>query len=123
MNAAIVVLNNLKLQIKNEFGDLYTYEVAKSVDEAMVSIAELKGETTTILAIISDWLMPVSKEDEFLIQLHQKFSQTVKVMLAGQANEAAVEGFKTQTNPDRCLYKPWNKEKPIETIKSGLAQP
>jgi hypothetical protein len=43
-------------------------------------------------------------------------------MLAGQANEAAVEGVKTQTNPDRCLYKPWNKEQPIETIKSGLAQ-
>lgn len=54
----VVVLNSLKIQLKNEFGDSYLYEVAESADEAMEIIEEIEGDNKAIIVIVSDWLMP-----------------------------------------------------------------
>ena len=42
------------------------------------------------IIIVSDWLMPGMKGDEFLIQVHQKFPHIVKVLLTGQADSEAI---------------------------------
>jgi CheY-like chemotaxis protein len=118
----VVVLNSLKIQLKKEFGDAYLYEVAENADEALEIIEEIKGEDNDILVIVSDWLMPGIKGDEFLIRVHQKYPRIVKVMLTGQADELAIKRVKEQANLHRCLYKPWNGEELVETIKSGLAK-
>ncbi|HAG80524.1 MAG TPA: hypothetical protein DCL61_04970, partial [Cyanobacteria bacterium UBA12227] len=62
----VVVLNSLKIQLKNEFGDTYLYEVAESADEALEIIEEFHEDEIRILLIVSDWLMPGMKGDEFL---------------------------------------------------------
>ncbi|MBE9184077.1 response regulator [Microcoleus sp. LEGE 07076] len=117
----VVVLNSLKIQLKKEFGDAYLYEVAENADEAMEIIEELKKEDEShILVIVSDWLMPGIKGDEFLILVHQKYPNIVKVMLTGQADEIAIELVKEQANLHRCLYKPWDGNELVKTIKSGL---
>lgn len=118
----VVVLNSLKIQLKKEFGDDYLYEVAENADEALEIIEELKEEESDILVIVSDWLMPGLKGDEFLIRVHQKYPKIVKVMLTGQADELAIERVKEQANLHRCLYKPWDGKELVETIKSGLAK-
>jgi CheY-like chemotaxis protein len=118
----VVVLNSLKIQLKKEFGDDYLYEVAENAGEALEIIEELKEEETNILVIVSDWLMPGLKGDEFLIRVHKKYPKIVKVMLTGQADELAIERVKEQANLHRCLYKPWDGKELIETIKSGLAK-
>lgn len=63
--------------------------------------------------------MPGMKGDEFLI--HVQFPQIIKFMLTGQVDDKAVERAKKLANLHRCLYKPWNGQELIETIKSGLA--
>lgn len=118
----VVVLNSLKIQLKKEFGDAYLYEVAENADEALEIIEEIKEDDNDILVIVSDWLMPGIKGDEFLIRVHQKYPKIVKVMLTGQADELAIKRVKEQANLHRCLYKPWNGEELVETIKSGLAK-
>lgn len=115
-----VVLNSLKIQLKKEFGDAYIYEVAESADEALEIIEELQAEETDILVIVSDWLMPGIKGDEFLIRVHQKYPKIIKVMLTGQADEAAIQRAKEKAELHNCLYKPWSSQELIETIKSGL---
>jgi len=119
----VVVLNSLKIQLKNEFKDQYLYEAAESAEEAWEIIEELEDENidTDIILIVSDWLMPGIKGDEFLIKVHEKFPRVVKIMLTGQATEEAIRRAVEQANLHRCLYKPWNNEELIETIKSGLA--
>lgn len=116
----VVVLNSLKIQLKKEFGDAYTYEVAESADEALEIIEELQSEETDILVIVSDWLMPGIKGDEFLIRVHQKYPKIIKVMLTGQADETAIQRAKEKASLHNCLYKPWSSQDLIETIKSGL---
>ncbi|CBN55244.1 MULTISPECIES: response regulator [Kamptonema] len=116
----IVVLNSLKIQLKKEFGDTYAYEVAESADEALEVIEELKDEETDILVIVSDWLMPGIKGDEFLIKVHEKYPNIVKVMLTGQADESAIDRAKKKAELHACLHKPWDRKELISTIKSGL---
>lgn len=118
----IVVLDSLKTQLKKAFNKEYLYEMAESADEALEIIDELDEDEIDILVIVSDWLMPGIKGDEFLIRVHQKFPNIVKVLLTGQADEAAIERVKTQANLHRCLFKPWTTEELVETIRSGLSK-
>jgi CheY-like chemotaxis protein len=115
-----VILDSLKIQLKNAFSDTYTYEVAENADEAMEVLEECQADTADVIVIVSDWLMPGIRGDEFLIKVHQKFPKIIKVMLTGQADEAAIARATEQANLHRCLHKPWQAEELIETIKSGL---
>jgi CheY-like chemotaxis protein len=117
-----VVLESLKAQLKSAFGNAYLYEVAEDADEAMELIQELAEEEVNLILIVSDWLMPGMKGDEFLIRVHQQFPGIIKIMLTGQADEAAIERAQMHANLHRCLYKPWTEEELVETLKSGLAK-
>ena|ERR671932_861568 len=117
-----VVLHSLRTQLKEAFGDAYVYELAEDADEALEVINELNEEGISIILIVSDWLMPGMKGDEFLIQVHQQFPHVIKVMLTGQADEVAIERVKQQANLHCCLFKPWSEEELVEALKSGLAK-
>jgi CheY-like chemotaxis protein len=114
------VLIGLRDQIAKHFGDLYRYETAESADEAWEVIEELNEEGVRILIIVSDWLMPGIRGDEFLIEIHQRFPAIVTVLLTGHADEAAIERARQQANLHACIVKPWNEDHLIEVIRSGL---
>lgn len=116
-----MVLNSLEMQLKDQFGDQYLYEFAESAEDALEILEELEEEGIEVLVIVSDWLMPGIKGDEFLIKVHEKFPQIIKVMLTGQADEQAVERAKVEANLHHCIHKPWQTSELIETIQSGLA--
>ena len=115
-----VVLNSLKRQLKQAFGNQYQYEEAENADEALELIDELTQEKIGIILIVSDWLMPGMKGDEFLIRVHQIFPKIVKIMLTGQADESAIKRAKDQAKLHCCLYKPWSQSELVETIKTAL---
>ena len=116
----VVILDSLKEQLKRRFGDSLIYEVAESAEEAWEVIEELQAEDIEIIVIVSDWLMPGTKGDEFLIQIHQRFPQLIKVMLTGQADKTAIERAKQEANLHACLYKPWTEEELSHIITSAL---
>ncbi|MEQ9008883.1 MAG: response regulator [Ekhidna sp.] len=116
------ILQSLRTQLMEAFGSVYTYEVAEDADEALEVIDELIEDEMQIILIVSDWLMPGMKGDEFLIKVHQKFPNVIKIMLTGQADEIAIQRAKEQANLHCCLFKPWSEAELIETLKSGLAQ-
>lgn len=116
-----VVLKSLKTQLKSAFGNAYLYEIAESPADALELIDELNEDAISMILIVSDWLMPGMKGDEFLIRVHQKFPKTVKIMLTGQADEEAVKRAFDEANLHRCLQKPWSESELIETIKTALS--
>ena len=116
----VVILESLKEQLKRKFGDRFIYETAESAKEAWQVIEDLQAENIEIIVIVSDWLMPEIKGDEFLIQIHQRFPQLIKVMLTGQADEAAIERAKQEANLHACLHKPWTEEELSQIIISAL---
>ncbi|MBE9094939.1 response regulator [Tychonema sp. LEGE 07203] len=115
-----MVLDSLRTQLAAAFGDAYTYEGAEDAEEALEVIGELYDEETSVVVIISDWLMPGIKGDELLIRIHKQYPHIITIMLTGQADEVAVDRAKKQANLHRCLSKPWSEADLLETIKSGL---
>lgn len=116
-----MILNSLKTQLKGAFGNHYIYEVAENGEEALELIEELDDlEELGIILIVSDWLMPGMKGDEFLIKVHEKFPKIVKIMLTGQADINAITRVTENAELYCCLSKPWSEDDLIVTIKSAL---
>lgn len=116
------VLQSLKTQLKSAFKDNYFYEVAEDADEALELISEFSQEKVNIIMIVSDWLMPGMKGDEFLIRVHEICPKIIKIMLTGQADISAIERAKEQADLYDWLPKPWPEEELITTIQSALAK-
>ncbi|HBB31592.1 MAG TPA: hypothetical protein DDZ80_27080 [Cyanobacteria bacterium UBA8803] len=115
-----VILESLKEQLKRRFGNQYLYEVAESAEEAWEIIEELYEEDIKIMLIVSDWLMPDMKGDEFLIQVHHKYPEIITVMLTGQADEAAINRAKENANLYCCLRKPWSEDELAKIINCSV---
>lgn len=114
------ILKVLKEQLRRCFGNKYVYEVAQSAEEAWIVIDELEQEGIKILTIVSDWLMPNVKGDQFLAEVHQRFPDVVTVMLTGQADEAAIERARKQANLYACIHKPWTEQELQQVINTAL---
>jgi CheY-like chemotaxis protein len=114
------ILKALKEQLKRLFGNQYVYEVAQSAEEAWIVIDELEQEEIKILIIVSDWLMPNVRGDEFLIKVHQRFPKIKTLMLTGQADEAAIERARQQANLYACIRKPWTEKELHQVISTAL---
>jgi CheY-like chemotaxis protein len=117
-----MILTCLKDQLRRRLGNSYLFETANSGEEALEVIAELSDDGINLVVVLSDWLMPGLKGDEFLTQVHEKYPDIITVMLTGQADPSAIERAKTDANLYRCLQKPWNEEELIQTIQSSLIQ-
>jgi len=115
-----LILETLGWQLRAEFGKDYTYEFAEDAEEAIDLIDELNEESQEIIIIVSDWLMPGKKGDEFLADVHSRYPNIVKIMLTGQADADAVERAKEHADLHCCLSKPWTHKDLVSAIKSGL---
>lgn len=115
-----LILDNLLRQLEEAFGNNYLYEFAENAEDALELLDELDKEGLKVVAIISDWLMPGIKGDELLIRVHEKFPQMIKILLSGQADEAALERAKQYAKLHCCIYKPWSEKELVETLKQGL---
>jgi CheY-like chemotaxis protein len=118
----IIVLTALKDQLRRAFGSSFVIEVAESAEEALDLLDELAEQGHTLLVIVSDWLMPGMKGDEFLINAHRRFPSVVKIMLSGQAENEAVDRARREAALHDFLSKPWNAEALVESINQGLRE-
>lgn len=118
----IIVLTALKDQLRRAFGSDFHIDVAESAEEALELLDELALDGHQLLVIVSDWLMPGMKGDEFLIRAHERFPSVVKIMLSGQAETAAVERARRDAGLHDFLAKPWNAEALVKSITQGLKE-
>jgi CheY-like chemotaxis protein len=116
----VTILDSLKEQLFRCFGDRYLIEVASSATEALEVMEELQEDGIKVLIIVSDWLMPGIKGDEFLIKVHQQYPEIVTVMLTGQADEVAIERARKEAQLYACLHKPWTETELTQVITSAL---
>jgi CheY-like chemotaxis protein len=114
------ILNSLKEQLRRRFGMRYLYETAESADEAWEVIDDLCADGVDLLIIVSDWLMPGIKGDEFLAQVHKRYPQIVTMMLTGQADDSAIERARREANLYACFHKPWDEEELIQAVAAAL---
>lgn len=117
-----VILTSLEAQLRRHFGGKYSYEFANSAEEAESIIEEVENHANSILVVISDWLMPGKKGDEFLRQVHEKLPDVVTILLSGQAQPEAVERARSEANLFAFIPKPWTEEELISAITQGIGR-
>lgn len=113
-----VVLSNLQQQLKNAFGNSYEYEMAESAEEAFEILDDLDNP---VVLVVTDWLMPGIKGDEFLLKFREKHPNTIAIMLSGQADDSAVKKAYDKANLFAFLKKPWNKDELVQVINNAIS--
>ncbi|TGN13171.1 response regulator [Leptospira ilyithenensis] len=112
-----IILIALKQELKKQFGNEFQYEVALNAGEALVVIDELVGTGVNVILILSDWLMPGIKGDEFLISIHKKYPKIQSIMITGHIDEAAVARVKKEAGTYAVLPKPWDPAQLMEAVR------
>lgn len=115
-----MVLKSIRDQLKRHFSsEDYIIEIAEDAEEALEIIDEINRDNKIVM-VISDWLMPGMKGDEFLYNVHMKNPNVIKVMLTGQADEQAILNARNNANLYKCIFKPWDETNLVETIEKGI---
>jgi CheY-like chemotaxis protein len=115
-----LILESLKEQLRRGFGSQFVYELAEDAREASEVIEFARAKAIKVIIILCDWLMPGVKGDEFLVRVHRKYPDIVKIMLTGQADESAVERARQEASLFRCLRKFWSETELMEAIQAAL---
>lgn len=118
----MMVLSALRDQLKQAYGTEHLVEIAESAEEGLEILDELAGDGYIPLVIISDWLMPGMKGDEFLIEAHKRFPYVIKIMLSGQADEEAIQRSRDHGGLHEFIVKPWEAGELIASINNGLRE-
>jgi len=115
-----MILDSLKSQLNRAFGAKYLIEITESAVEALEILEEFIEDKVESVVIISDWLMPGMKGDEFLIQANNIIPNVSSILLTGQADNEAIENAKNNANLHKLIFKPWNVNELITAIQTGM---
>lgn len=118
----IIILVSLIRELRSHFKSRYIYEQATDAKGALKIIDELAAENIEVIFIISDWLMPGMKGDEFLEEINAKHPEIRSIMITGQADVEAIERIKRIDSVLAIFNKPWDPEVLISTIERHIPE-
>ncbi|WP_291722786.1 PP2C family protein-serine/threonine phosphatase [Bernardetia sp.] len=116
----LIILNSLKQELSERFAETMIIEVAESGDEGLEIIDFFREKGKEVVLIISDYIMPQMKGDEFLIEAHKVLPNTMKILLTGQASLEGVTNAVNKTNLYRYIPKPWKTRDLIMTVEGAI---
>jgi CheY-like chemotaxis protein len=115
-----IILLALKSSLRLRFGSEYRYETAMSGQEGLDRLDELADEGIETAVVVSDWLMPAMKGDEFLALVQQRHPSARLIMLTGHADESDIARLSSAVRLDAFLRKPWEPRRLFEAVSSAL---
>jgi CheY-like chemotaxis protein len=108
-------------QFKKHFGLSFRYEKASSAQEAEeVILTELSIRGQLPALIVSDWLMPGKRGDEFLQDLARFYPEIPLILHSGHADEQLEHELIEKAGLLCKLSKPWNGQEHIRTIHQAI---
>jgi len=115
---AIIVLA-LSRELRRAFGREYRIETALDAETAFKIMDDLESEGCALVVVVSDWLMPGMKGDEFLVRIHERNPAVALFMVTGQADETAVNRVVNEAKVVACIRKPWRGPELVELIREA----
>jgi C4-dicarboxylate-specific signal transduction histidine kinase len=127
LNGVIICVDDEKIVLDSLYGELnfnlldeFDIELAQSGEEAIEIIEDLLEDGETIPLIISDFIMPNMKGDEFLIKAHELVPDTNKIMLTGQSSIEGITNAINYANLYRFVSKPWDSSDLTLTVNAAI---
>jgi len=115
-----LILDSLRDQLQEMFGQRFLYEKAEDASEAWEVLEELTAERVLVVVVVSDWLMPGQRGDEFLAAVHARFPNIGCILLTGHADASAIRRAREDANVTEVILKPWSPEELRRAIESAL---
>ncbi|MDD2797595.1 MAG: hybrid sensor histidine kinase/response regulator [Bacteroidales bacterium] len=115
-----IILEALKDQLGTFFEENFIIETATTAEEGLEIYQELIDRGTEVPVVISDYLMPGIRGDEFLIKVHEKNPETLKILLTGHANIDGITNAINNANLYRFIPKPWDRDDLILTVREAV---
>ena len=109
---------NVLKSLRRLFMDEDNYEIF--VAESGADGLEVLEEEDDIRMVISDYRMPEMTGVEFLRQVYEKWPETMRIVLSGYADTAAVVEAINEGQIYKFIPKPWNDEELLSTISTSL---
>ena len=113
-----IILDSIRIQLEKNFNAKYLLEFAESADEALEIVDSLTSGGVNILLVISDYLMPGMKGDEFANILKSKFPKINIVMLTGQITSDVSTKLIDKNIILKLISKPWQENDLINIVNS-----
>jgi len=115
-----IILLSLVQELKRTFSGDFEYEKAMDAEAALTAIKTLEADRVRVILIISDWLMPGIKGDEFLRIVHERYPAIRAIMITGNASPADISSFEKLDSLVAVFNKPWNRNQLAESIRSVI---
>lgn len=103
----VIILLSMIQELKRSFGSRFVYEQAIDAESALETINELEADGVTVILVISDWLMPGIKGDEFIDLVHKRYPAIKAVMVTGHADREVIDRVIESGSVVAVLEKPW----------------
>ena len=115
-----IILLSMKHELKRRFGGRFVIETALDASEAQAIIAELESRDVSTALVITDWLMPGVRGDQFLVELHARRPEVRAILVTGHADDAAIERARREVGLVAVLRKPWRSDDLYAAVERGL---
>jgi len=115
-----IILEALKEQLGPFFENHFLIETSTTGEEALEIYDELVQNGYEVPVVISDYLMPNMRGDEFLIKIHEKNPNILKILLTGHANIEGITNAINNANLYRFIPKPWDRDDLILTVREAI---
>ena len=102
-----IVLDSLRAQLEPLIPAGFECETAESAAEGWEVLLDLHARGVRVVVVVSDWLMPGQRGDEFLAGIRDRFPGIGRVMLTGHADLLALERARSTAAAHHILFKPW----------------
>ena len=106
------VLSSLRRLLR---GAGYQVQVAESGAAGMLTM-----QAGAVDVVISDMRMPEMDGGQFLLQVRERWPQTIRFMLTGESDVASVIDAVNQGAISRYITKPWNDDELVQAIGEAL---
>lgn len=112
-----IVLHSLKADLRRQFESKFLYETSSDPVEALSLIEDFIKSDIKIVLIVSDYLMPMMKGDEFLKIVKERYTGIHTIILTGQMDTEAMIKAIENGYAEVVISKPWKGSDLAETIK------
>jgi len=95
--------------------------MAQSAEDALGAIDRLASEGVELALVLSDWLMPGMRGDEFLKRVREIRPGAKLVMMSGHADDAQMEALAEEAGLFAFMSKPYTASMLFDVVQRALA--
>ena len=116
----VIIVLSLIHELRSRIGEGFRYESAINPAEAREVIKELLNDGVTDITLITDWLMPGVKGNDFLLEIKNNYPKINSILITGQASDEMIKQIRKEAGVYSVFTKPWNSADLIDAVISSF---